>query len=229
MFPPFLSDKRGKNKDSGGESMQTGAGARKKGTRIPVGRILPAVLSEGVLGWVKRMEEIGFKYFRRGEARRKEDPEDKNGNFLDGLPAGFFVLHDFGTGSALIDHILVSPKGIFVLKMEIHNGTVMVLGDQIFRNGRSLDSDKTLIKRAREECRILQELLIGRGITGLTPLPVILFTNAVVGVHGTIKGVEVMQWNALPAFMNRRKNLISAREAEGIFEFLKIGCLDSTL
>jgi hypothetical protein len=209
--------------------MQTGAGARKKGIRIPVGWTFPAILGEGVLGWVKRMEEISFKYILRGEARRKEDPEDKYRNFLDGLPAGFFVLHDFGTGRALIDNILVSPKGIFVLKLENHNGSVMVLGDQIFRNGRSLDSDKTLIKRVREECRILQELLAGRGITGLTPLPVILFTNAVVGVHGTIKGVEVMHRNALPAFMNRRKDLISAREAEGIFEFLKIGCLDSTL
>jgi hypothetical protein len=83
--------------------------------------------------------------------------------------------------------------------------------------------DRDLLIKAREECRTLQELLARRGITELKPLPVIVFLNAVVGVLGTINGVEVVHRNTLPAFMNRRKNMITPREAEGIFKFLKIG------
>jgi len=183
-----------------------------------------------ILSWVRKMEDTGRKYFRRGEnARRKSDAGENAGNLLDGLPAGFFLLHDFYSGKGRIDYILVAPKGIFVLKMSSHDGTVVVLGDQIFRSGRSFEEDKALIQQAREDCLTLQELLAGRGITGLKPLPVIVFTNAVVGVHGTIKGVEVMHRNALPAFMKRRKDVISAREAEGIFEFLKIGWEGSSI
>jgi hypothetical protein len=199
--------------------MRSGAGARKGDTRLFGGWDLPAVVGEGVL-----------KYFRRGkDARRKNEDEERILDLLDGLPAGFFVLHDFASGKVLIDHILVGPKGIFVLKIRSHVGTVSVLGDQIFRNGRSFDQDKELIRKARQECLSLVELLARRGITELKPLPVIVFTDAVVGVHGTINGVEVVQRNFLPDFMNRRKNVISPRDAEGVFEFLKIGKAGSPL
>lgn len=199
--------------------MRSGAGAKKRENGLFGGWALPATIGAGVL-----------KVFRRGkDSPPKEDTGDEIGDLLDGLPAGFFVLHHFSLGNGVIEHILVGPKGLFVLKIQSHVGTVSVLGGQIFRNGRSLEMDRELLLKAREECRSLQELLARRGITELKPLPVIIFLNAVVGVHGAINGVEVMQRNALPAFMNRRKDKITPREAEGIFEFLKIGKVGSPL
>lgn len=177
--------------------------------------------------------EIGsgvLKYFRRGnEERRKEDAGDVLGDLLDGLPAGFFLLHEFSCDKGIIDHILVGPKGLFPLTIQSHTGTIMVLGGQIFRNGRSLDCDRDLIRQTRELCGALQELLGRKGITVLKPRPIIVFMNAVVGVHGTISGVDVVQRNTLPEFMNRQRNVITPREAEGIFEFLKIGKSGSPL
>lgn len=177
--------------------------------------------------------EIGsgvLKYFRRGnEERRKVDAGDSVGDLLDGLPAGFFLLHDFRYDQGMIDHILVGPKGLFILRIQSHIGSVMVLGDQIFRNGRSLDCDRDLIRESREVCGNLQELLGRKGITVLKPRPLIVFINAVVGVHGTINGVDVVQRNALPDFMARQRSVITPREAEGIFEFLKIGKAGSPL
>jgi hypothetical protein len=41
--------------------------------------------------------------------------------------------------------------------------------------------------------------------------------------------VDVVQRNFLPDFMNKQRNVISPREAEGIFEFLKIGKAGSPL
>ena len=171
-----------------------------------------------------RIGEEVLKYFRRGkEAPRTEDAGDGVGDLLDGLPPGFFILHDFRSGNVAFEHILVGTKGLFVLKIQSHTGSVMVLGDRIFRSGRCLDSDRELVRVSREDCRSLQELLVRRGITLLKPLSLIVFLNAVVGVHGTIPGVDVLQRSDLPAFMNRRKNVITPREAEGIFEFLQIG------
>lgn len=199
--------------------MRTGVGTKRRENRLFGGWALPATIGEGVL-----------KVFRRGkDIPPKKDDGENLGNLLDGLPAGFFVLHQFNPGNGVIDYILVGPKGLFALNIQSHTGTVMVLGGQIFRNKRSLEMDRTLLLRAREECRALQELLARRGITVLKPLPVIVFLNAVVAVHGTIDGVEVVQRNTLPDFMNRRRNVITPREAEGIFEFLKIGDAGSPL
>lgn len=199
--------------------MRTGVGAKKRENGLFGDWTLPAAIGEGVL-----------KYFRREkEARREEDAGETIGDLLDGLPAGFFLLHDFSYDKGIIDHILVGPKGIFILKIQSHIGSVMVLGDQIFRNGRSLDADRDLIRQSREVCGNLRELLGRRGITVLKPRPLIVFMNAVVGVHGTINGVDVVQRNTLPDFMNKQKNVISPREAEGIFEFLKIGKTGSPL
>ncbi|PWB66490.1 MAG: hypothetical protein C3F14_04025 [Deltaproteobacteria bacterium] len=204
---------------SGRSFMRTGVGTKKRENRLFGGWTLPAAFGEGVL-----------KVFRRG----KDIPPKKGacediGDLLDGLPAGFFVLHQFNPGNGVIDYLLVGPKGLFVVNIQSHTGTVMVLGGQIFRNKRSLEMDRNLLLKVREECRALQELLARRGITELKPLPVIVFLNAVVAVHGTIDGVEVVQRSALPDFMNRRKNVITPREAEGIFEFLKIGEAGSPL
>lgn len=202
--------------------MRIGAGARKRETRHLGSRTLPAAIGEGVLSWARRLEDLGHKYLGRGETvPRIDDAGESVGDLLDGLPAGFFALHDFPSGNGTIDCVLVAPKGIFALTMQSHKGSVSVLGDQIFRNGRALDHDKALIKQAREDCLALREMLARKGITGLAPLPVIVFTDAVVGVHGTIKGIEVMHRNALPAFMKRRRDVMSARDAEAIFEFLK--------
>jgi hypothetical protein len=200
-------------------SMRFGAGLKKREIRLFGGWTLPASLGEGVL-----------KAFRRGkDIPPKKDTGEGLGDLLDGFPPGFFILHQFNSGNGVIDDILVGPKGLFVVNIQSHNGTVMVLGGQIFRNKRSLEMDRDLLLKVREDCRILQELLVRRGITELKPLPVIVFLNAVVAVHGTINGVEVVQRNALSAFMNRRKNVITPREAEGIFEFLKIGAAGSPL
>lgn len=171
-----------------------------------------------------RIGEEVLKYFRRGkDAPRNDDVGDGVGDLLDGLPPGFFILHDFRSGNGVLEHILVGTKGLFVLKIQSHVGSVMVLGDRIFRNGRCLDSDRELVRTSREECRSLQELLVRRGITLLKPQSLVVFLSAVVGVHGTIPGVDVLQRSDLPDFLSRRKNVITPREAEGIFEFLKIG------
>ncbi|HSL91052.1 MAG TPA: NERD domain-containing protein [Candidatus Limnocylindrales bacterium] len=199
--------------------MRTSIRAKKRESRFFGDWSLPAVLGEGVL-----------KYFRREtDAQQKEDTGESVGDLLDGLPAGFFLLNDLSYDNGIIDHILVGPKGIFTMKIQSHIGSVVVLGDQIFRNGRSLDADRDLIRQSREVCGALQELLGRRGITLLKPRPLIVFMKAVVGVHGTIHGVDVVQRNTLPDFMNKQKNVISPREAEGIFEFLKIGKAGSPL
>jgi hypothetical protein len=199
--------------------MRTVAGTRKRENRLFGGWTLPAAIGEGVL-----------RVFQRGkDAPPKKDDGEDIGDLLDGLPAGFFVLQQFHLGNRVIDYILVGPKGLFVVNIQSHSGTVMVLGGQIFRNKRSLEMDRELLSKVREECRTLQELLVRRGISQLKPLPLIVFLNAVVAVHGTIDGVEVVQRNAISDFMNRRRNVITPREAEGIFEFLKIGEAGSPL
>jgi hypothetical protein len=194
--------------------MRSGEGTGKQETGVPT--------------WARWMEAIAQKLSLRDRPiRMEEDGRGTIPDILEGLPAGFFVYNDFDAGEGRIDHILVGTKGIFLLKVQTHRGTVSIFGDQIFRDGRSRDKD--LIRQVRDESWTLQQMLAKKGIASLRPLPVIVYTHAVVGIHGTIKGLEVMQRNALPDFMKRRKDVISARDAEGIFEFLKIGQADSPI
>jgi hypothetical protein len=196
--------------------MRIGSGSKKREAGLLGGKILQAV--------------IGRKFFRGGnDSPAKADGGENGWDILDGLPAGFFLLNDINYLKGRIDHILVGPKGIFVLKIRDQKATVTVFGEQIFRNGRSFEGDKELIPDIRRECRALQDMLAGRGITIPKPQPLIVFTNATVGIHGRSSGLEILDMNALPSFMKSRKDVLSAKEAEGIFEYLKIGNAGSPL
>jgi hypothetical protein len=196
--------------------MEIGSGTKRKEAGGFGGRILQAV--------------IGSRIFRGGnDSPQTEDHGHNVGDLLDGLPSGFFVLHGIRSRKGPIDHVLVGPKGIFVLKIRANREIITVFRDQIFRNGRTCDGDRELMTQIRQECRAVQELLAGRGITEPKPQPLIVFMNATVGVQGTSGGMEILDRNALPAFMKARKDVISSKEAEGIFEYLKIGNADSPL
>ena len=143
------------------------------------------------------------------------DAEESVRDLLEGLPEGYFVVHDFDSGNGMIGRILIGPKGIFTLETKGHTGEVTFDGKQLLRNGRPFGKD--LIWRAWTRCFLVRGLLADWGITTPLPEPVILFANAHVTVQGKARGVEIAGIGSLPKILDRLPNRLSIPEAGRIY------------
>jgi hypothetical protein len=184
---------------------------------------LPVILvvAVGFIYWVKAMGNKADRYSKRAlDARRGAVAEEDVGNLLGELPAGYFVVHDFVSKRGNIDHIVVSTKGILTVETKSHRGVVSCEGEMLKRDGKSFEKD--FIKQAWAQAFFIRDLLTRQGISALKPQPVLLFANADVQVRQQVRGVEIISRRYLPAYLERLQNRMSAKEAEKIFEILKL-------
>ena len=66
-------------------------------------------------------------------------------------------------------------------------------------------------------------LLTSHGISApKTPQPVLLFANADVQVRRQVRGVEIISRWYLPLYLERLQNRMSTKEAEKIYDLLKL-------
>lgn len=183
---------------------------------------LPAVLGFGGLFvyLMKKGEKAGAQVLRRArDAERGAIAEEKAGEVLEGLPEGYFVLHDFIVGRGNVDHIVVGPKGVLTVEVKSHRGTVTFDGTVLLREGKPFEKD--FLKQAWSECFAVREILTSRGLSDVPVEPVILFTNAFVQVRGKAKGVEVVNLKFLPKFLERLPDCLPPLEVKRTFGRLR--------
>jgi hypothetical protein len=190
-------------------------------TIAKIGLPVSVVVGVGVIYWVKRMGDKAEAYSKRAlDAPRGAVAEEDVGNLLGELPAGYFVVHDVVSKRGNIDHIVISTKGILTVETKSHRGVVSSEGEMLKRDGKPFEKD--FIKQAWAEAYSIHDLLTGHGISAPKPQPVLLFANADVQVRKQVRGVEIISRQYLPAYLERLQNRISAKEAEKIFEILKL-------
>jgi len=174
--------------------------------------------------WIYRVKAIGDKvdeaHGRALDARRVAVAEEDVGRLFSALPKGCFVLHDFASLRGNIDHIVVSPKGILTIETKSHKGAITFDGEKLQRDGHLFEKD--FIKQARAQAFCIRDLLASQGITAPEPQPVILFANADVRTQNKVKGVEIVGRRGLPSYLDRAQNRMSAKEAEKIFDLLRL-------
>ncbi len=179
------------------------------------------VVFVGMIYWVKAMGSKADAYSGRAlDARRGAAAEEAVGNLLNELPAGYFVVHDFLSKQGNIDHVVISKKGILTLETKSHKGVVHCEGEMLKRDGQFFETD--FIKQAWAEAYCIRDLLAGQGISAPKPQPVILFANAEVQVRKQVRGVEIISRRYLPAYLDRLPSRMTAKEAEKIFDILRI-------
>lgn len=188
---------------------------------VSLGFPVAAIVAVGYLYWVKTMGKKAEAYADRAlDARRGAMAEEEVGSLLDQLPAGFFILHDFVSKRGNIDHIVVSSKGILTIETKSHKGVVTSDGEKLRRNGQNFEKD--FIKQAWAQAFSIRDLLVRHGMEAPKPQPAILFGNADVRVKEKVKGVEIISRRYLPAYLARLQDRMSRKDAEKIFELLKI-------
>ena len=179
------------------------------------------VVAVGFIYWVKAIGNKAEAYSKRAvDARQVAVAEEEVGNLLGELPAGFYVVHDFVSQRGNIDHIVISTKGILTVETKSHRGVVSCEGEMLKRDGQPFEKD--FIKQAWAEAYSIRDLLTSHGISAPNPQPVLLFANAEVQVRTQVRGVEVISRRYLPLYLKLLQNRLSAREAEKIFEILKL-------
>jgi len=185
------------------------------------GLFVSLLVAGGLLYWVKAMGDKAEAYSRRAlDARRGAAAEEAVGNLLGELPAEYLVVHDFVLRRGNIDHIVISTKGILTIETKSHGGVVSCEGETLKRDGKPFEKD--FIRQGWREALSIRDLLSSHGISAPKPQPVLLFANADVQVRQQVRGVEIISRRYLPVYLGRLQNRMSAKEAEKIFEILKL-------
>ena len=184
---------------------------------------LPVILvvACGFIYWIKAMGDKADRYSKRAlDARRSAVAEEDVGNLLGELPAGYFVVNDFVLKRGNIDHIVISTKGILTIETKSHRGVVSCEGEILKRDGKPFEKD--FIKQGWREALSLRDLLTSQGISAPKPQPLLLFPNADVQLRKQVRGVEIISRWYFPLYLERLPKRITAKEAEKIFELLKL-------
>lgn len=183
---------------------------------------LPVVLAITVLFLVgmRVLEAKGKESIKRAkQAERGAIAEENTGSLLEGMPQGYFVVHDLDTGKGNIDHVLICHKGIFTIEVKSHRGEVTFDGSNLLLSGKPFEKD--FLKQAWAECNAVREILAKWRIDTPTVEPLIVFSNAFVTVRGKAKGIEVMNLKYLLQFLKRLPDRWNTGEAGRIFNRMK--------
>lgn len=186
-----------------------------------IGLPVTVVVGVAVIFWVKAMGDKAEAHSKRAlDARRGAVAEEDVGNLLGELPAGYFVVNDFVLNRGNIDHIVISTKGILTIETKSHRGVVSCEGEMLKRDGKPFEKD--FIKQGWREALSIRDLLTSHGISAPKPQPLLLFANADVLGRKQVRGVEIISRPYLPLYLERLPKRITAKEAEKIFELLKL-------
>jgi len=195
--------------------------SKKSKTIATLGLPVFLIVAGGLLYWVKAMGDKADRYSTRAlGARRGAVAEEDVGNLLGELPAGYFVVNDFVLKRGNIDHIVISTKGILTVETKSHRGVVSCEGEMLKRDGKPFEKD--FIKQGWREALSIRDLLTTHGISVPTPQPLLLFANAEVQVRKQVRGVEIISRRYLPLYLERLQNRMTTKEAEKVFEILKL-------
>jgi hypothetical protein len=176
------------------------------------------IIGAGFILGIKYLEKKGtIAIYRARRAEKGAGAEEKIGDFLDSLPEGHFIVHDFNSGRGNIDHVLICTKGIFTMETKSQDGEVTFDGEKLLRNSRPYPKD--FLRQAWAECFAVREILANWGVTSPAAEPVILFPNAFVKVRGKARGVEIisLKFKYLPTFLERLPDRLTVPEAGRIY------------
>jgi len=179
------------------------------------------LVAVGFLYWAKATGgKAGAHGQRDSGTRRRELAGEDAGARPAALTRGYFLVHDYVTDRGTIDCIVVSPKGIATIETMGHEGVVTCDDGKLRCDGQLFEKD--FVKHAWAQAFCIRDLLAGQRVSAPEPQPVIWFPTADVRVREKVKGVEIVGGGHIPDCLARLPNRMSAREAEKIFESLRL-------
>lgn len=147
--------------------------------------------------------------------------EERVALLLEGLPAGYHVFHDFtcACGSS-IDHVVVSPSGIFVIETKCWEGEVIVEEGVLLVNAKR--PSRSPIQQAKRSASLLDALVSKRLSTLPACQAIVCFaSNTFKPRQMTVDGVTVCNVSELTAFLLGHGAGVSADDCERIVKMME--------
>ncbi len=130
--------------------------------------------------------------------------EEVIGDLLSQLGPDYVVLHDQRSRFGNIDHIVYDSRGnIFMIETKSHRGRIEVIGNQLLRDGKSLEKD--FIEQALNNTYWLKQTIENQVGLDAWVTSVIVFTNAFVPLNLVVKNVYCMNKKYLLQFLRVHK------------------------
>ena len=133
---------------------------------------------------------------------------------LCGLGADCYLVHDPGFGRGNVDHVAVTPAGIFAIETKAYDGVVWTKGDKLFVNRFEHERD---LKQAYAGAMTVRDHL--NRVSGgkryhVTPLLVV--SRAKVTSYGKCRGVFVLGIGRLSDFMGFGRHVLDQDQRSAI-------------
>ena len=147
--------------------------------------------------------------------------EEWTAQVLSALPDEWHVFHDFEAGHAHVDHVVVGPTGVYSVETKTWNGSVTVEENEVLVNGRL--PSRPPIAQALSEAKDVRSALEKTGWTG-EAVPVVCFaSNTYAESCSAVKGVTLVNANALVGWILTRPQAIAPNELGRLVQLMETG------
>jgi len=138
---------------------------------------------------------------------------------LDRFPDGWFVFHDLVVGRAQIDHIIVSPAGVYTLETKHYRGTIYGNADKPTWS-QVLNHHKTEfynpVKQAVGHSVVLRSFLREQGFPRVWVKTIVVFTHPQVRLKVASATVPVLHLTELRDYLHKQEEVLGHEDCRAI-------------
>ena len=136
------------------------------------------------------------------------------------LPDGWFIVHDMVVGRAQIDHIVVSPAGMYTIETKNYTGTIHGNAEQQHWSQIINHQHKTNfynpVKQGNGHSAALRTFLREQGFPHLWVYTIVVFSDPAVKLKVSSSTVPVLYLSELRDYLKKQKPVLSTHEAAAI-------------
>jgi predicted nucleic acid-binding Zn-ribbon protein len=107
------------------------------------------------------------------------------------LPDEYHVFHDLHFGGSQLDHAVIGPNGLFLIKTRSHLGNITATGESLRLNGWPFLLD--MLTHCWNQTQKLTKHMDLQYAGGVRPCPVLCFSRASVGITGPVRAALVVE------------------------------------
>ncbi len=139
---------------------------------------------------------------------------------LDRFPDEWFVFHDLVVGRAQIDHLIISPQGVYTLETKNYRGTIYGNADkprwtQVINNHHKTDFYNP-VKQAVGHSVALRSFLREQGFPRVWVNSIVVFTHPQVQLKVASATVPVLYLAELRAVLQKQEEVLSPQDSAAI-------------
>ena len=163
----------------------------------------------------------GFKYHRGAVG------ENRVAAVLARLPDDWFIFHDMVVRGAQIDHIVVSPAGVYTIETKNYTGTIHGNAEQQnwsqVMNKQHRTNFYNPVKQGNGHSVALSTFLRELGLPRVWVYTIVVFSDPGVKVKVSSSQVPVLYLTELRDYLKRQKPVLSTHEAAAIADCITRG------